>query len=733
MGSGTASRTATSSTHPSLSSGKSGQSRQSRGSWNVVGSGKGTASSGCGTVNGKKVPTYISERAKMRLVVRGLEYLFTGKQPQDQHFGRNPQQPSVPPDIDGTAEVLLEGQEGDPKEKVDRSPARSPEPDARLPQIPEKNVEYLQNLTSTSPTHKPLARGGHWDGWIYLNLVIGLAQLHTINVTVPFVKKAIATMSSRLELSPDGKMVRLKNAVDGTTNSPSENDTKHDTNSGPPSCSSMNANSESPRGRKRTDGPYNLTDLSSLPGLQVDINGRQSVESSSTRVSTSRSHESGSGSTTSPQHSSGFHYKPLFAQSKSFDDDSSEPSETSYSSSSGMKSTSSPDGMATSGDYTGVSRTRGKRHQDGPIIYYENGKFCTDLSSQEVTPRDESTTPEYPYERMTNEVMGAPGSTSLDTSGENSRPLLKSPELLDTLVEDQLLGHRFQGTSGSANEGDDDDSDGLDFSPKLEPISPDDPPTPVELEASGLGGVQPDDNFAINVQVKHYIFPKGRNAQTLNSRKLKSKLRGITHHIPRSSIDVFLKDEVGVGILPTTRPRSRSVSSSPPRSSSSDGRSPEPLRHELVAESFIRLAPSSLPPASYMCFSPSSDESRSDSDSALNTSNHSGSFSEFQANDAFNYDSQDMRRHTYSSRSVSRAPIGAFMEDPSPSRSFSSVGSSNLVVGRVAPGSSAATAGSGSEFMGGLDEENDDRSDDDGPYKNDSDEAMDDLSPDYET
>lgn len=36
-------------------------------------------------------------------------------------------------------------------------------------------------------------------------------RLHTINVTVPFVKKAIATMSSRLELSLDGKkLVQLK-------------------------------------------------------------------------------------------------------------------------------------------------------------------------------------------------------------------------------------------------------------------------------------------------------------------------------------------------------------------------------------------------------------------------------------------------------------------------------------------------------------------------------------------
>jgi len=74
------------------------------------------------------------------------------------------------------------------------------------------------------------------------------------------------------------------------------------------------------------------------------------------------------------------------------------------------------------------------------------------------------------------------------------------------------------------------------------------------------------------------------------------------------------------------------------------------------------------------------------------------------------------------------------MEELSPSGSFTSGGSSNLVIAPVRPpGSSAATAGSRCESMDGVDAENDDPSDGDGRYKNDSDEAMDDLGPDYET
>ncbi|KAF8423816.1 frequency clock protein-domain-containing protein [Tirmania nivea] len=738
IGSGMGSLAGTS-THQSLASGKSGDSRHSKGSWNAASRGRGTVPSGSsGGVNGKKVPTYISEKAKMKQVVRRLEYLFTGKRSQDQHLAPSRHHSKTVSSDSDDVVGNVEGQEG-VKEKpvtgLDDSPAKSPEPDSRLPQIPEQNLEYLHNLTSTSSTHEPLNIGGHWDGWVYLNLVINLAQLHTINVTVPFVKEAIATKSVKLELSADGKMVRWKGEMEGS-NLASEIDTKSESNS-PPSSSPMDASSEETRGRKRSDGSCSQTDLSSITRMPIDIKTAHSMETSSSRLSTlSRSHDPGHRSGPSSQRSSGFHYKPLFAQSKGFEDDSSEPSETGYSTSSGRKSSSTPDGA--SGGYSGGgSRTRGRKPTVGPIIYYENGKFCTDLSAQEVIPRDESTTPDYPYERMTNEVVGALGTQNTDTVDQNSRPLLRTLAPLETLVEGQLLGSR------ATDEDEDDDSyAALEFSPKLESTLPGDPPLPVELEASGIGGVQPEDNFAINVQVKHYLLPKGRNAQTLNTRKLKSKLRGITHRIPQSSIDVFLRDEAGMGALPVTRPRSRSSSSSPspPDSSSSDGGpSPEPLTHELVSARFIRLPPSSLPPASYMYFSPSSDESRSDSDCGLNSSSQSDSYAESQINDGLTDDGQDIQtnKHNYGGRVTSRRIPEEYMEEGNStvsSRVSESVASSKLVVGRVAPfppDSSAATAGSGCESM-----EEDDISENDAAeyyHKNDSDEIMDDFGPDDES
>ncbi|KAF8465949.1 frequency clock protein [Kalaharituber pfeilii] len=722
------------SSHPSLSSGKSGDSRGSKGNW----SNSNSNSSSSGGLNGKKVPTYISEKAKMKQVVRRLEYLFTRS--QDSNLGPSRSPVSSDPDEALGREGISSspnstgGSSGKDSGKGISSQTKPAtiraskafELDPRLAQIPEKNLAYLHNLTSSGGP--PINIGGHWDGWVYLNVVMNLAQLHTINVTVAFVKKAIEAMSVKLELSADGKMVRWKGGMD-VTNLSSEGENRSETASSPSGSSPMDASSEGSRGRKRSDGSYSQTDMS---GQSIPIKEPGSMESSTTRLSThSRSQ---SESLTSSLHGSiGFHYKPLFAQSKNFDDDSSEP-ETTYSSSSAMKSSSSPDGTgahrAGSGESSGDrSKYRGKKATVGPIIYYENGKFCTDLSTQEIVPQDESAS-SYPYERMTNEVVGAPGRPSIDLTQDTARPLLKTVSALETVVEGQLLEYHYREDgheSDDEEDYDDDESCGLDFSPRLDSTFSDDPPLPVELEASGIGGVQPEDNFAINVQVKHYLLPKGRSAQTLNSRKLKSKLRGITHRIPQSSIEVFLRDEAGAnsGIHPNNCiPDSSCSSPSPPPI---DGRpSPEPLRHELVSTRFIRLPPSSLPPASYMFYSPSSDESSRDSDSGMNSRiTESDYYADLQLNDGFTDDSQDIQSNE-NGRSHSRESMEDDIESSSTgSSNGESTSSSRLIVGRQrAPGSSAATAGS---IMGDDDLASNEDSLSYQKDMNDSDAIMDDV------
>jgi hypothetical protein len=45
-------------------------------------------------------------------------------------------------------------------------------------------------------------------GWTFLNLVCTMAQIHRFSVTIPFVRSAVISYSSKLEISPDGKKIR---------------------------------------------------------------------------------------------------------------------------------------------------------------------------------------------------------------------------------------------------------------------------------------------------------------------------------------------------------------------------------------------------------------------------------------------------------------------------------------------------------------------------------------------
>ncbi|KAL8717055.1 MAG: hypothetical protein Q9225_005674, partial [Loekoesia sp. 1 TL-2023] len=71
---------------------------------------------------------------------------------------------------------------------------------------PPDNLRYLRHLGVASPVTVSNTRSSH--EWVYLNLLINLAQLHILNVTPEFVRQAIQTTSTRLVLSEDGRKVR---------------------------------------------------------------------------------------------------------------------------------------------------------------------------------------------------------------------------------------------------------------------------------------------------------------------------------------------------------------------------------------------------------------------------------------------------------------------------------------------------------------------------------------------
>lgn len=578
-----------------------------------------------------------SERNKMKEVVRRLEQLFTGF--KSKHPGSTPDSTNSDRSGSNTGGVIPEegareasmmnpvqdkqtAEFGDPTaaprselhaiesdEATDQRPTRPKDLD-RMTKA-EDNIEYLSNLTHSAAV-------GPGDGWFYLNLIINMAQLHTISVTVPFVKKAIATVSEKLELSVDGKLVRWRGGLEGTrlssgSSSGSGVDSASITSDGSPEESWDGIRKRSPND---SDGNVMSIDPQSKSGSR----GRAS---SSSRRFPALSSPASVGDK--------FHYKPMFAQPGSFDDDASSIISTSMG--------SFPRG---SSDEDGVSSViRKTLPLDGPIIYYEGGKFCTDLTTQIVREgKLMAMSPTFPYERFTNNPIGEKQArVPLSPNTKRESPLFAKDRPPSILLDNDSMNI-------------DDDSDvGLQFSPRFSSSIPQSPPPPIELEVSGIGGVLPEDNFAINVQKRHFLLPQNANGALPCSRKKLSKskiLRKISHNIPKSSIEAFQQnEEMSDSPEESSDGNGRSEESESSELDSGDERSNESgaqseggssdsessdkpenvakrsrkfdrhqlIRPELVSVHVLRLEPSSLPPANCIYFASSDDTSSVDTDS----------------------------------------------------------------------------------------------------------------------
>lgn len=593
-----------------------------------------SASDGMSGGSGASPQAATSERNKMKEAVRRLEHLFTGF--KSKHPGSTPDSTNSDRSGSNAGSVIPEeGARGasmmNPLEdkqtaefrdptvvsqselhdngsvETDQRPTRAKDLDPGRSNKAEDNIEYLSNLTHSAAV-------GNGEGWFYLNLIINMAQLHTISVTVPFVKKAIATVSEKLELSVDGKMVRWRGGLEGTrlsseSSSGSGVDSASITSDGSPEESWDGARKRSPND---SDGNVMSIDPPSKSGSR----GRTS---SSGRRFPALSSPASVGDK--------FHYKPMFAQPVSFDDDASSIISTSMG--------SFPRG---SSDEDVSSVTRKTLPLDGPIIYYEGGKFCTDLTTQLVREgKLMAMSPTFPYERFTNNPIGEKQPVPLSPNTKRESPLFAKDRPPSILLDNDSMNI-------------DDDSDmGLQFSPRFSSSIPHAPPPPIELEVSGIGGVLPEDNFAINVQKRHFLLPQNANGALPCSRKKLSKskiLQKISYNIPKSSIETFQQnEEMSDSPEESSDENGGSEGSEPSELDSGDERSNEsgaqseeegssdsessdtPAKHsrrfnrhklirpELVSVHILRLEPSSLPPANCIYFASSDDTSSVDTDS----------------------------------------------------------------------------------------------------------------------
>ncbi|KAH5257327.1 hypothetical protein HBI72_123060 [Parastagonospora nodorum] len=537
----------------------------------------------------------MTDKSKKKMVVRRLEQIFAGKvsvpgshpQPMQQEEvaqsaatadreereatgrtfkpeglrvarilsgGRDTSTPDSRETLEGSqSNVNIGEQDCAGSGSPDQRPTRPLDLDLLRAQVPGENMEYIRHLGFTPPDMETGDKPEEGHGWLYLNLLINMAQLHTLNVTPEFVKDALNDYSGHLELSSDGRKIRWKGGLDmtkGISDSSSEN-----LSGGSP------AEGGSPIKRQRTDDSRENDEDAGSRARKI------------ARATRERELEK-------------FAYKPMFFKRvESEDDDDSYGYDIESSGASMQRPHHAGDSSGFGSSAMQSHSSTKNRREDGPLIFYTKAKFCTDLSGDRLGT---SLMPGS-YQPVTSQPLGV---TSQDAVGVQHRsglteprgPMDVSPMELDsnaTVSSEEYFGFSpaflRNDTSGSGS-----------------------PAELMDFEASGLGGVRPEDNFAIRVRRSQTqtvpIALTGRRRSNVYSKRI---LRA-------------LGKESSADTSPTSPTSPQRV-----------------IKSDIISASRKTLPNSELPPASYLPFdSTSSGDVDSDSDSGSDADESSEADSE---------------------------------------------------------------------------------------------------------
>ncbi|KAI1344520.1 frequency clock protein [Xylariaceae sp. FL0016] len=368
----------------------------------------------------------------------------------------------------------------------EQRPTRPRDLDPDRQQVPEDNMDYIRHLGLAAPeSHTRFSAkdvSPDAEGWVYLNLLCNLAQLHIFNVTPDFIRSAVSEKSAKFQLSPDGRKIRWRGGAEGTRFS---------------SDNSSGANSQRNTSSDETDGS---NDLDQRKKQKTNRPGNDAIPPQTSKFSLG---QQGSNSSES------FHYKPLFVhhQSTSSDEQPSVGGETGSSygppeeSNLGINSRWGQSGVS-----TGAAMPQRKRRRDGAIIYYSGAPFCTDLSGDwgDLSPDTYDMTSSDDRGPLSLAIANPP---QISRSGSGSsipfRPLSGPSSYVATMDVDDCDMPDL--TSG---ETDDDIEADFPWSDEEQHASL------LNLEASGLGGVSPDDHFVVVVKTHR---PKHLNVDSNDS------------------------------------------------------------------------------------------------------------------------------------------------------------------------------------------------------------------------
>ncbi|KAK5114499.1 hypothetical protein LTR62_002434 [Meristemomyces frigidus] len=455
-------------------------------------------------------PATMTERAKKKLVVNRLEQIFAGRGATDTGHQQSLQQQEVSQiaaradrsetgaaGIRARQEGLREAQimsndhedakqelpnellaamksaaartgEQDFAEKspsqttIEQRPTRPLDLDPQRAQVPADNIAYFRNLGFSPPQDSSRTpEEGH--GWLYLNLLINMAQLHTICVTVEFVQKALGEYSDRFELSEDGRKVRWKGWRRGHGHRSSENGVT--------------------LGEARSDefdeeSPYKRLKISHGAGVvrgNMPASGKALGEASARfRVDSNR-----------------LAYTPLFSHWASGDDSEVSCSEEEVDASVlfPARATAESSGLTSSGLRATLTKLK-KNRDDGPIIFYNNSRFCTDLSTERM-PDGSRNAPTYTT--LSSHPIGKPLSAR-SVFAEKRGPLHTATHLPEPMdIDDNRMPPSMEvyiSESPISSSG---------TSPRKRSL----PCDAEDFEVTGMGGVWPADHFRIDVRSRY--------------------------------------------------------------------------------------------------------------------------------------------------------------------------------------------------------------------------------------
>ncbi|KAK6536259.1 hypothetical protein TWF281_000501 [Arthrobotrys megalospora] len=492
---------------------------------------------------------FANERARMKMVVRRLEQLFTGSDALQSELEKSKVQQQLAVaaasekydtavdemlaesgDEDDRREASMMSHQQDDdltKEKnqdqksgtdtTHQRPTRPMDLDPNRAQVAADNVEYLEQMSfSSSHKHHKPASAGEISGWVYLNLINNMAQVHTLNVSLSFIKKSIRAISDKLELSPDGNKVRWKGGLIGTRLS-----SEGDSSSGIGELS----NEESSPG-EGDSGPKSRANLTS--------EGKSGIKGVSSKGVKSRpSQISSPAPTPGAYNTDAFRYRPLMFHSLSArKSNSTDTSEQDGSDSSSEADTNNSGGLVPileSSSNVGIGDMAKLAPIDGPIIYFGGAPFYTDLSAQVVF-------------REGGHIFARNG------EGKNYERFVEVPIGPLSLNEDQEDGESSNQQSLSKFDWSSQDiemsltEDSEENLPELtsivSPTSDTLPmamPSPRPFEISGIGGVRSEDNFVMYVKAVQ---------KPVRLRKSRFRKSGIIHHfIPPETLAQFLSDD----------------------------------------------------------------------------------------------------------------------------------------------------------------------------------------------